>query len=135
MGVGYEAYFDGGCWPNPGKTASYGAVIYQSKRLIWQEAKIVIPEGNGSATNNIAEYAGFNAVLEEFLRRNLNRKPITVYGDSKLVIKQMQGEWRIKGGPYMGLALKARELTDSFTALNPVWIPREQNRIADALSR
>ena len=129
-----EAWFDGGCWPNPGKTASYGAVIYQDQNLICQEAKIVIPEGNGLATNNLAEYAGFFAVLEEIIRLNLNQQPITIHGDSNLVIKQMQGKWRIKNGIYAPLALKAKQLTQTFKALSLVWIPREKNTIADALS-
>jgi ribonuclease HI len=59
-----------------------------------------------------------------------------IYGDSQLVIKQMNRTWKIKkeDAPYTPLALKALELTSQFSHLDRLWIPREENSLADSLA-
>jgi ribonuclease HI len=130
------AFFDGAClFPFQGGHASHGAIIYRDQELIWKEAKLVVPEQNTRVTNNVAEYSGYIAVVEELSRRDLKEQPVTIYGDSKLVIDQMAGQMKIKKGAYVSLALKAKRLTEIFVALRPLWIPREENNEADALTR
>lgn len=86
-------------------------------------------------SNNVAEYAGFIAVLGWFAERDLFDADIRILGDSNLVIQQMFGRWRIKKGLYAPLAYRARELLAKFTKIRGEWIPRDLNDIADKLSK
>lgn len=130
-----EAYFDGCCEPiNPGGTAAYGAVVLIDGVKIWEDSRVFYPS-DGRTSNNIAEYSGFKAILEYLLSKGLNKQPIKICGDSKLVIQQMFGTWRIKQGLYVGLALECRELLKRFPYIRGRWIPREENTVADELSK
>jgi ribonuclease HI len=133
-----KAYFDGCCEPvNPGGTASYGAVVFINDVRIWDCSKIFYPvKGKEKETsNNVAEYSGFIAILEYLIENELEGSHITIYGDSKLVIEQMKGNWRMVKGFYLPFAKRAKELVRNFKKLKLVWIPREQNSIADELSK
>ena len=134
----FIAYFDGACEPiNPGGTATYGAVILQGGEPIWMCSEVYRPEpGHENETsNNLAEYSGLIAVLEWFAERGLFDAEIIVYGDSKMVINQVFGTWRIKKGLYVPLAHRARELVQAFDHIQGQWIPRRQNDLADRLSK
>src|SRR5712671_4081545 len=115
----YIAYFDGACEPNPGGTVAYGAIISKNGEVIWQSADIYQPEPGlkGQTTNNVGEYAALIVVLQWLAEQKLFEADITVRGDSKLVIEQMFGVWRIKGGAYVPLAKKAGELIQQFRNL------------------
>jgi ribonuclease HI len=128
------AYFDGACEPiNPGGTASYGAVIYEDDEKVWECSEIY---GTGKLmSNNVAEYAALIAVLEWFADHELLDAEIIVRGDSKLVIEQMFGSWKIKSGLYTELAHKARELLTKFAKIQGEWISRDRNEVADRLSK
>jgi len=133
-----KAYFDGCCEPvNPGGTASYGAVVFIGEDRIWECSKIFYPvKGREKETsNNVAEYCGFIAILEYLLEEKLEKSNITIYGDSKLVIEQMKGNWRMIKGFYLQYAQYAEKLVNNFKKLKLIWIPREQNSIADELSK
>jgi ribonuclease HI len=94
----YIAYFDGACEPvNPGGMAAYGAVIIQDGQHIWECSKLFYPEQGkeDQTTNNVAEYCGLIAVLEHLIDLGAQHEPIMVYGDSKLVIQQMFGQWKL----------------------------------------
>jgi ribonuclease HI len=137
---GYRAFFDGACEPiNPGGTASYGAIVYRRKRVIWECSAVYDPpEGRRrETTNNVAEYLGLHAVLDFFISKDLTSEDILVQGDSKLVIEQCFGNWKIhiKGRLYESLALQARKKRRLFTNLQANWIPREENTEADKLSK
>jgi ribonuclease HI len=132
------AYFDGCCEPvNPGGTASYGAVVFIDDDRVWECSKIFFPvKGKEKETsNNVAEYCGFISILEYLLENNLNKESITIYGDSKLVIEQMSGNWQMRGGYYIPFAEKAKKLVKKFKKLTLLWIPRNENSIADELSK
>jgi len=130
----FEAWFDGGCWPkNPGGYATYGSVIAKDGETIWEGSGLVVPTSMGT-TNNLAEYAAYIVVLNELEKRKLTELPITIYGDSKLVINQMQGAWKIKKGSYAPLAIRAKDLTKRFPNIQLEWIPRDKNSMADALA-
>src|SRR5919109_520119 len=134
MNTNYSAWFDGGCFPkNPGGYASYGGVIAKAREIVWEGSGLVIPSIAGT-TNKLAEYAGYIAVLKEMESRSLKEEPITVYGDSELVIKQMKGVQKIKKGVYVPLARKAQGLTKRFPNIQLEWIPRDKNSVADALA-
>lgn len=138
-----EAYFDGACEPiNPGGTASFGAVIFKDGARLWECSRLFIPEpGRESETsNNVAEYSGFLAILEWLLEAHAyHGEPVIIRGDSKLVIQQMLGRWRMLGGYYVPVAEKAKatlkKTRKKYRTLDLQWIPREQNGLADELSK
>jgi ribonuclease HI len=68
------AFFDGACEPvNPGGTASYGLVVFDGAKRIFEDSRIVEPLTGRAwdTSNNLAEYAGFNAALNFALDRQL----------------------------------------------------------------
>jgi ribonuclease HI len=83
----------------------------------------------------LAEYAGLIAALRYLLDAGLNRERVLVHGDSQLVINQMFGRWRIKGGCYADLAREAKTFLAQFPNVTGKWVPRHRNSIADELSR
>lgn len=132
------AYFDGCCEPvNPGGVASYGAVVFIDNRRVWETSEIFYPKkGKEKETsNNVAEYSGFISILEYLNKKKLTKEKIQIYGDSNLVIQQMFGTWRIKKGFYVPLAERAKKMVKKFPNIQGDWIPREENGIADELSK
>ena len=133
----YTAWFDGACGPvNPGGTATYGVMIKDQDGtiLVWEHGLV----GKGSTmSNNVAEYAGVLQVLKCLASRPPGR--VTIHGDSKLVINQLNGKWRMRKGLYLSIAVEAKELLAFLRRLgwqlSFCWIPREQNRECDALSK
>jgi broad specificity phosphatase PhoE/ribonuclease HI len=86
----------------------------------------------GITTNNVAEYSGLIAGLRAALE--LGATQVDVRMDSKLVIEQMSGRWQIKNPGLRPLAAEAATLLGRFAAVTFEWIPRERNRVADALA-
>lgn len=133
-----RAFFDGSCELTRGKwgAVSCGAIIYRDSEVLWEHSKThdLVP-GQGTS-GNVAEYLGLIAVLDYMKETALHLEPSIIYGDSALVINQMCYKWRIKTGEYVQYAIHARDLVSSFkTPPNFRWIPRDQNAIADRLSK
>ncbi|MEO6795084.1 MAG: bifunctional RNase H/acid phosphatase [Mycobacterium sp.] len=119
---------DGGSRGNPG-AAGYGAVVFSADRTeVLAEAK----EAIGVATNNVAEYRGLVAGLAEAAR--LGAADVAVFMDSKLVVEQMAGRWKVKHPHLITLHTQARELASKFDHVRYNWIPREKNSHADRLA-
>ncbi|KUI29143.1 acid phosphatase [Mycobacterium sp. IS-1742] len=119
---------DGGSRGNPGP-AGYGSVVWSEDRSsILAEAKQSI----GRATNNVAEYRGLIAGLEE--AANVGATEVAVSMDSKLVVEQMAGRWRVKHPDLVPLHQQARTLTERFDRVTYQWIPRARNAHADRLA-
>jgi ribonuclease HI len=117
---------DGGSRGNPGP-AAYGAVVRDA-----QTSKVLAAEGLplGRATNNVAEYRGLIAGLE--MARELDpTAALEVRMDSRLVIEQMAGRWKIKHADMKSLALEAARLRPA--TVTWTWVPRELNKVADTL--
>lgn len=130
-----EIWVDGACEPNPGGTA-YGAFVV--KRAGEEIASWVAQVGSGPAmSSNVAEYKAVISALWWLLARPDQSGRVTIYSDSQLVVQQMRGNWRLRGGLYLGEASTARRLAAQFpaSALTFQWIPREENFQADGLSR
>ncbi|MDX6262395.1 MAG: ribonuclease / adenosylcobalamin/alpha-ribazole phosphatase [Kribbellaceae bacterium] len=118
---------DGGSRGNPGP-ASYGALVRDPETgEVIAQAGVTI----GVATNNVAEYSGLIAGLE-LAREYAPDASIEVRMDSKLVIEQMAGRWKIKHPDMKPLAIKAQGLAPFGTEWT--WVPRAQNAAADALA-
>jgi probable phosphoglycerate mutase len=119
---------DGASRGNPGD-ASYGAVVRHGEtgELVAERAEVL-----GHATNNVAEYRGLIAGLT--VVADLDPEALVeVRMDSKLVVEQMSGRWKIKHPDMRALALQARELLP-YGNVTYTWIPRNDNKHADALA-
>ncbi|GLZ75752.1 hypothetical protein Afil01_05590 [Actinorhabdospora filicis] len=125
MKVTIEA--DGGSRGNPGP-AGYGAVVLDAEDEVLLERQGFI----GVHTNNVAEYRGLIAGLTA--ARELGATSVAVRMDSKLVIEQMAGNWRIKHPGLKPLAAEAAEIAADFDEVTWTWIPRAENHRADALA-
>ena len=124
--------FDGGCWPNPGGVATCGVYITDGDKALMRQGFSV---GSGDdMSNNVAEYAGLIHGLQFLKKRGFTDREIIVRGDSKLVINQMSGRYKIKKGLYVDYALKAKKLVAEFSDINFAWCPRDDNEIADSLA-
>ncbi|MFC0114178.1 bifunctional RNase H/acid phosphatase [Kibdelosporangium aridum] len=119
---------DGGSRGNPGP-AGYGAVVRDASN---GELLAERSEGIGVATNNVAEYSGLIAGLQAAAA--LSAAEVEVRMDSKLVVEQMSGRWKIKHAALQPLAAKAQELVTKFSRVTFEWIPRELNKEADRLA-
>jgi probable phosphoglycerate mutase len=118
---------DGGSRGNPGPSA-YGAVL---KDAATGETIAERGETIGVATNNVAEYRGLIAGLELY-REHTPDAALEVRMDSRLVVEQMSGNWKIKHADMKPLALEARRLAPAGTTFT--WVPRERNAHADRLA-
>jgi ribonuclease H / adenosylcobalamin/alpha-ribazole phosphatase len=119
---------DGGSRGNPGP-AGYGAVVWSPDRSrMLAESKSAI----GRATNNVAEYRGLIAGLEA--AAEVGATDVDVFMDSKLVVEQMAGRWRVKHPDLVPLHRQAGDLARKFQRITYAWIPRAQNSHADQLA-
>lgn len=119
---------DGGSRGNPGP-AGYGAVVRDAATgAVLAQRKA----GLGHTTNNVAEYSGLVAGLTA--ARDLGAVRVDVRMDSRLVVEQMSGRWKIKHAPLQTLAQQARELVAGFGQVTFEWVPRALNKEADRLA-
>lgn len=86
-------------------------------------------------SNNVAEYMGLYHLLEWLKNEGYVKEQIRIHGDSKLVVEQISGRWRVKKGMYVEAFKKAYCMAKEFERLKVIWIPRGQNTLADALSK
>ena len=119
---------DGGSRGNPGP-AGYGTVVWSADRgAVLAESKQAI----GRATNNVAEYRGLIAGLEEAAK--LGATDVDVSMDSKLVVEQMSGRWKVKHPDLGVLHQQATALSTRFDHITYTWISRDKNSHADRLA-
>jgi probable phosphoglycerate mutase len=118
---------DGGSRGNPGP-AAYGAVLTDA-----ETGEVLAEDGStiGIASNNVAEYAGLIAGLR-LAAELAPEAEVEVRMDSKLVVEQMSGNWKIKHPSMKPLAAEAASLAPAGTTYT--WVPREQNKHADRLA-
>jgi ribonuclease HI len=124
----YSLYFDGASRGNPG-LAGYGAVLYDSEGKIVDECYNRL---SGICTNNQAEYAGLLNGLKMVLRNNINQ--IDVYGDSNLIIQQMNRKWKVKSNSILLYYEACREISEEFDCINFQHVKRNLNKHADMLA-
>jgi ribonuclease H / adenosylcobalamin/alpha-ribazole phosphatase len=119
---------DGGSRGNPGP-AAYGAVVrdLETGQVLAERAEYI-----GIETNNVAEYRGLIAGLTA-AREIDPAATVEARLDSKLVVEQMSGRWKIKHPSMRPLAVRARDIlpVDNVTY---TWVPRELNTHADRLA-
>lgn len=118
---------DGGSRGNPGP-AGYGVVVADSDGALLLE----IAEFIGTATNNVAEYSAVVDALETIAAHG-GDESVVVRADSKLVVEQLSGRWKIKNPAMQELALRARRALPA-RRVRFEWVPRAQNSAADKLA-
>jgi ribonuclease HI len=120
-------YADGACRGNPGPAGSGAALVNEEGHLVAEAIRFL-----GNSTNNVAEYTALVIGLEE--ARHHDVADLEVRMDSKLVVEQMNGRWRVRDAKLIPLAIKARELFAQFPKKRIRHVPRIENAIADALA-
>jgi ribonuclease HI len=118
---------DGAARGNPGP-AAIGATIRDEKGKLM----VRISQRIGITTNNQAEYQAIMAALEKAI--NLGAKHIELKSDSELVVKQINGRYRVKNKALQPLYQKVKQLIGALGDFTIAHIPREQNAEADKLA-
>ena len=117
---------DGGARGNPGP-AAFGYVLEA------EDGHVLAAHGEaiGRATNNVAEYSGLIAGMHK--AAELGVTELDVVSDSTLLVKQMQGEYRVKNEALRDLWEQATDLERRFSRVRYSWVRREHNDLADRL--
>jgi len=118
---------DGASRGNPGP-AAYGCVY------LADDGTPLCAEGEaiGKATNNVAEYRGALAALERLSRWGVDRVRLRL--DSQLVVRQLEGTYRVKDEGLKPLHARARRLLDGFAVAAVEHVPRAENALADRVA-
>ncbi|WP_187296366.1 ribonuclease HI family protein [Tepidibacter mesophilus] len=126
--------FDGACNDNGNKEADTGLgyAIYDTKYSLYLKEVSLY---GGKGTNNTAEYKALIECMKDLIELGLIKEEINVYGDSDLIIKQVTGQWKCKKEHLRLLRDEAISLMDKFHDLNIKWVPRNENAMADKLSK
>ena len=126
---------DGAARGNPGP-ASAGAVLIDASRPDARDprapADATISDYLGIQTNNVAEYTGVVRALD--LARELGAREVALILDSKLIVEQLNGRWRVKDAKLQGLHAEAQRHLGTFRRWSATHEPRVRNRAADALA-
>jgi len=122
----WRANVDGASRGNPGP-ASYAAIVRKPSG----EVAARIGKYIGRATNNVAEYYGLIAALDFAAANGITR--LRVESDSELLVRQMQGRYKVKSADLKPLCERARKIAGGLAYFEIVHVPRERNAEADAL--
>ena len=126
-GGGITVRVDGASRGNPGP-AGIGAVVEFEDGTPSRELSAYI----GETTNNVAEYRALLMALEEAGRHEA--QSITVYSDSELLVRQLNGEYKVKAAHLRPLHLEVRQRLRAFPSARIMHVVREENRRADLLA-
>jgi ribonuclease HI len=121
-----ELYCDGASRGNPGAGA-YGYVILEHGQVIAERAEIL-----GTVTNNVAEYQGLLEGVKECV--SLGAKELVVKSDSELMVRQLNGVYKVKSPHLIPLFETARGLLKQIPQVKVLHVRREENKLADALA-
>lgn len=120
-------YTDGASQGNPGPAAIGGTIKDDKGRTLAS-----ISQGIGRATNNQAEYRALIAALEKAI--SLGVSETDVYSDSELIVRQINGSYRVKNALLKPLYQRVKQLQSQLDGFTITHIPREQNVEADNLA-
>jgi probable phosphoglycerate mutase len=123
----YTAYVDGAARGNPGPAAYAVIVVRPDGRHAFELGKRI-----GRATNNVAEYHALLAALDYAASHGITR--LRVRSDSELMVRQMQGRYKVKSADLRRYFERARKQAGALAYFSIEYIPRERNRDADRLA-
>ncbi|GBD99649.1 14.7 kDa ribonuclease H-like protein [bacterium BMS3Abin07] len=119
-------FSDGASSGNPGPSG-IGAVIKTA------DSSYEISENIGTATNNMAEYRALIAALKK--ASDLGIDEITIHLDSELLVRQINGQYKVKSKGLIPLFMEVMKLLKRFRCYNIYHVPREENKKADMLAK
>ena len=132
---------DGGSRGNPGLAGAGSSIVDPASAIAGDRTELACQwEYIAKATNNVAEYHGvvngltLAKTVAERAGRAASETTVDVFLDSKLIVEQMSGRWKIKHPDMKPLAQQAKELEREFASVNYTWVPRAQNKRADELA-
>jgi ribonuclease H / adenosylcobalamin/alpha-ribazole phosphatase len=132
---GFVIRTDGAARGNPGP-ASLGAALYDMTRADARDHRAApdasISDYLGVQTNNVAEYTGVVRALA--LAAELGAREVALLLDSKLIVEQLTGRWRVKDAKLIPLWSAARGTLAGFDRWTAAHVPRAQNSVADGLA-
>jgi len=123
-------FFDGASRGNPGHS-SVGAIVFEEEKVFSILSKYI-----GFATNNVAEYTALKEILMKLepLVKEKEKVQIFFKCDSELLTKQLNGIYRIKNPQIKRLSISLMKFLQRYKLWVIEHIPREENKIADALA-
>lgn len=121
----YELYTDGGARGNPGP-AAIGVVLKKDGKVIYEHSSYI-----GKDTNNVAEYKAILSGLETSAEKGI--KEVDCYLDSELVVKQLNGEYKVKQPHLRLLWTEVKTVENKFVKISYHHVKREKNKHADML--
>jgi len=127
-------HFDGSCQPPAGGGVAGWGFLIEGPGLHFEEYGLATRPYSPHSTNNVAEYVGAIRALEQ-LRSVCFSGEVIVEGDSQLVIRQMNGEYEVRAPHLKAYHAWLHELAKGFRKVEFRWVPREENAVADALSK
>jgi len=120
-------FTDGACRGNPGNGGAGAVLVGRDGKVVGTAKRFL-----GHCTNNIAEYRALILGLETVLERGA--ATISIYLDSELLVRQIQGIYRVKNPDLKPLMVEIRDLLDRFDAWKIKHVPRSENALADGLA-
>ncbi len=120
-------YTDGASSSNPGPSG-IGFVVYKNDKKIFEGSKYI-----GISTNNQAEYTALVEGLRFLISKNI--KEVDVFLDSQLVVKQLNGAYKVRNTYIKKLFYRVVSLMKEFKGISIKYIPREKNKEADKLAK
>lgn len=125
----FNLYSDGGARGNPGPSACGWIAFDAAGALVDFGGEYL-----GQNTNNYAEYSALKVALGKLARAHGTTKlSLVCHLDSELVVKQLQGVYKIKEPQLARLAVEVKAVAEKFARVEYVHVPREQNKFADRL--
>ncbi len=125
-GLALVAYADGGSRGNPGKAACAALIVDEKGDELLRRARLL-----GKTTNNVAEYEG--VLLALALCKELGARAVTLRLDSELVVRQIEGRYKVKNADLAKLHGKVRAHIQEFDSVDLEHVKRDDNKTADAL--
>ena len=130
-----QVNIDGLCQPiNPGGIACYAFIIKKNGTTIHSGYGVAGEPFSKDSTNNVAEYTALAKALEWLVANNLVSEKVEIKGDSKLVVNQLAGIYKVKGKRIIPLYKQVLLLKTKFSDIEIRWIPRGENKEADRLT-
>jgi ribonuclease HI len=124
--VNARLFTDGGSRGNPGPAAAAYVLESEDGHVLAAHGEVI-----GVATNNVAEYRALVAGLAKALELGVDE--LDVVSDSELVVKQMNGEYKVKNAALVDLSLEAAKIARQLGKVRYRAVRRTQNELADSL--
>ena len=124
----YYGFFDGASSGNPGHIGAGIVLANRDGKVISKISKYI-----GFGTNNEAEYMALILLLQLATKSGI--ETLTVFGDSKLVVSQVEGAWKVRSHNLKSLYKEALELIEQIPNFSIKWIDRKGNKMADKLAK